>query len=187
VLLGPSATRAKVAATCSVSFHWVATVGAAGKYRVLDFAALDADTEPVRVQSVENDDVSMLFLPFKASDHQTPELVPDLSAGTAGSAIPVSAPTPAARYRGGRILPAEAPPTVNETPLPPPQTTTAHKQRKCGTRARAPRGRAFRRRGSRRGAAPTRAGPEAGDPEPAGFGAPVGDTSRVDALAGWSA
>jgi hypothetical protein len=52
-------------------------------------------------------------------------------------------------------------------------------------RARALRGRPVRRRGSRRGTpAPTRAGPEAGDPEPAGFGVPVGSTSRVDALAG---
>ena len=50
-----------------------------------------------------------------------------------------------------------------------------------GPRARASRGRAIRRRGSRRATA-TRAGPEAGDPEPAGFGAPVGDTSRVVAL-----
>ena len=50
-----------------------------------------------------------------------------------------------------------------------------------GTRARAPRGRAVRRRGSRRGAVATRAGPDdsSGDPEPAGLGAPVGDTSRV--------
>jgi hypothetical protein len=47
-----------------------------------------------------------------------------------------------------------------------------------GPRARAPRGRPVRRRGSKRTAA-TRAGPEAGDPEPAGSGAPVGDTSRV--------
>jgi hypothetical protein len=55
---------------------------------------------------------------------------------------------------------------------------------KCpGTRARASRGRAVRRRGSRRTAS-TRAGPEPGDPEPAWPGAPVGDTSRIDALAG---
>jgi hypothetical protein len=54
----------------------------------------------------------------------------------------------------------------------------------CGPRARASRGRPVRRRGSRRGAAVTRAGPEAGDPEPAGSGAPVGNTSRIDALAG---
>jgi hypothetical protein len=69
-------------------------VPAAGKSRVLDFSALDADVEPVRVRSVENDDVSMLFLPFT------------------GCAVPVAgtAPTPAARYRGGSILPAEAPP-----------------------------------------------------------------------------
>jgi hypothetical protein len=69
-------------------------VGAAGKYRVLDFSALDADAEPVRVRRVENenDEVSMLFLPFKANDHQTPELVPDLSAGTAGCAIPAASP-----------------------------------------------------------------------------------------------
>jgi hypothetical protein len=53
-----------------------------------------------------------------------------------------------------------------------------------GARTRASRGRPVRLRGSRRGAVATRAGPEAGDPEPAGFGAPVGDTSRVDALAG---
>ena len=52
-----------------------------------------------------------------------------------------------------------------------------------GPRARASRGRAIRRRGSRRATA-TRAGPEAGDPEPAGFGAPVGTTSRAVALAG---
>jgi len=47
-----------------------------------------------------------------------------------------------------------------------------------GPRARASRGRPVRRRGSRRATA-TRAGPESGDPEPAGFGAPVGDSSRV--------
>jgi hypothetical protein len=156
-----------------------------GTGRVVQFSE-DELTEPARVRSVQNEDVSMLFLPFKAGDHQPLELVPDLSAGTAGRAIPVAglAPTPAATYRGGSVLPPEAPPIVDATPLPPPQTTTANKQRKCGARARAPRGRAFRRRGSRRGAVATRAGPEAGDSEPAGFGAPVGDTSRVDALAG---
>jgi hypothetical protein len=74
-------------------------VGAASRFRVLDFSALDVNAEPVRVRSVENDDVSMVFLPFKAGDHKALELVPDLSAGTAGSAIPAagSAPTPAAR------------------------------------------------------------------------------------------
>jgi hypothetical protein len=44
-------------------------VPAAGKFRVLDLSALDADAEPARVRSVENDDVSGPFLPFKASDH----------------------------------------------------------------------------------------------------------------------
>jgi hypothetical protein len=52
-----------------------------------------------------------------------------------------------------------------------------------GARTRASRGRPVRLRGSRRGVVATRAGPEAGDPEPAGFGAPVGDTSQVVALA----
>jgi hypothetical protein len=143
-------------------------VGAAGRSRVLDVSALDAAAEPVPVRPVENDDLSGLFLPFKPGDHQAPELVPDVSAGTADSAIPVSAPTPAARYRGGSILPAEAPSIVNATPPPPPPTAPAPVRRKCGTRARAPRGRAFRRHGSRRGAAATRAGPDdgSGDPEP---------------------
>jgi hypothetical protein len=95
----------------------------------------------------------MLLLPFKGGDHQPLELVPDLSAGTAGSAIPAagSAPRPAARYRGGSILPAEAPPTGNATP-PPPAAPAPVRQR-CGTRARSSRGRAVRVRGSRRSSA----------------------------------
>ena len=147
-----------------------ATMGAAGMSCVLEFSALEGEP-PARFQSVDNanDDVSMLFLPFKASDHQAPELVPDLSAGTAGSAIPAagSAPTPAARYRGGRILPAETPPTGNATP-PLPIAAPAPVSQRCGTRARASRGRPVRRRGSRRGTASTRAGPDsdAGDAEP---------------------
>jgi hypothetical protein len=138
---------------------------AAGKYRVLDFSALDADAEPVRVRSVENDVVDgSLIQTFDPGQYAPVELVPNLSAGTAGSAIPVagSGPRPAARYRGGSVLPAEAPPIVNATPLPP-RRTSAH-----APRARASRGRPVRRRGSRRGTTATRAGPDdgSGDPEP---------------------
>jgi hypothetical protein len=179
-----AASRDSLTGGCWIDFHQDATMGAAGKFRVLDFSALDADAEPVRVRPVENDDVSMPFLPFKASDHQPLELVPDLSAGTSGSAIPVagSAPRPAARYRGGSVLPAEAPPMGNATPLPP-MAAPAPVRRKCGTRARAPRGRTFRRRGSRRGAVATRAGPDdsSGDPE---HGPSSGHVGRD---AGWPA
>jgi hypothetical protein len=71
-------------------------------FRVLDFSGLD-DEPPARVQSVENDDhLSMVFLPFKGGDLQPLELVPDLSAGTAGSAIPVSTPPP--QRRGSKFV-----------------------------------------------------------------------------------
>jgi hypothetical protein len=160
-------------------------VGAASRFRVLDFSALDVNAEPVRVRSVENDDVSMVFLPFKAGDHKALELVPDLSAGTAGSAIPAagSAPTPAARYRGGGVLPAEAPPPEPrgskfvaggyEVPIEDTAALmaalTSRRRSTCSQgRARASRGGPVRRRGSRRTAAATRAGPDdsSGDPEP---------------------
>jgi hypothetical protein len=72
------------------------TVDAASRSRVLDFSGFD-DEPPVRVRSVENDDVSGLLLPFKAGDHQPLELVPDLSAGIAGSAIPAAGSAPEAR------------------------------------------------------------------------------------------
>jgi hypothetical protein len=64
----------------------------------------------------------------------------------------------------------------NVTPLPQPAPT---RLRVPQPRRRASRGRPIRRRGSRRTTAPTRDGPEDGDPEPAGPGDPVGDTSRV--------
>jgi hypothetical protein len=166
------------------------TMGAAGRFRVLDFPALDADAEPARVRSVENDDVSGLLLPLKASDQQPPELVPDLSAGTADEAIPVagSAPRPAARYRGGSILPPEPRGSrfvaggyevpIEDTALL--MDALAWRRRSnCPGAARASRGKSPRHRGSRRGATATRAGPEPDDPELAGFGAPVGDRSRV--------
>ena len=135
-----------------------------GGFQTLDLSGPEFESEPARGQAAENDDVSMVFLPFKAGDHQPLELVPDLSAGTAGSAIPAAAPRPAARYRGGSILPAEAPPIVNATP-PPPTAAPAPARRKCGTRARASRGRAVRARGSRRSNAASRAAPS-GDPDP---------------------
>jgi hypothetical protein len=155
-------------------------VDAAGKFGVLDFSGFD-EPEPVRVRSVENDDVSMLLLPFKAGDHQPLELVPDLSAGTAGSAIPVagSAPRPAATYRGGSILPAEsirraAAELRAETEKLRQMLREGHKHTRqlikagqlalirgrrsggmrpecSGSRPRASRGRPVRRRGSRRG------------------------------------
>lgn len=145
------------------------------RFQVLDFSELVTEAEPVQVQSAprDDDDVSMMFLRFKAGDHEPLELVPDLSAGTAGYAIPIagSAPTPAARYRGGSILPAEASSNGNATPPPqatppPPTAAPAPVRQRCGTRARSSRGRPVRLRGSRRGrtATATRAGPS-GDPD----------------------
>lgn len=112
------------------------------------------ESEPASVRSVENEDVSMLFLPFEADDHQPLERVPDLSAGTAGCATPAagSAPAPATPYRGGSIHPAEAPPIENAT-SPPPTAPPAPVRQRCGTRARSSRGRAVRVRGSRRSTA----------------------------------
>jgi hypothetical protein len=42
------------------------------RFRVLDFSAFDDDAEPVRVRSVENDDASMVFLPFTPGGNGTP-------------------------------------------------------------------------------------------------------------------
>jgi hypothetical protein len=157
-----------------------------GGFQTLNLSGPEFESEPARVRSVESehDDVSMLFLPFKAHDHQTPELVPDLSAGTAGSAIPAagSAPTPAARYLGGSVLPAEAPPpeprgsmfvaggyevAIEDTALLVDALAWRRRSKCPGARSRASRGRPVRRRGSRRATA-TRAGPDdsSGDPEP---------------------
>ena len=169
---------------------------AAGKSRVLDVSALDFDTKPVRVRSVENDGVDgSLIQTFDPGQYAPVELVPDLSAGTAGYAIPVAAPRPAATYRGGSFLPAEAPPPQSsgskfvaggyEVPFgheeellaalrslrrPKGPGTRLHAAR---ARARSSRGRPVRRRGSRR---ITRAS-SSDDPglgEPPGHRPPVG-------------
>ncbi len=69
------------------------------------------ESEPVRVRSVEDDDVDgSLIQTVDPGQYAPVELVPDLSAGTAGSAIPVqgSAPRPAATYPGGSVLPASS-------------------------------------------------------------------------------
>jgi hypothetical protein len=127
-------------------------------FRVLDFSGLD-DEPPARVQSVENDDhLSMVFLPFKGGDLQPLELVPDLSAGTAGSAIPVSTPPPQRRGSkfvcGGYEVPSgheeELLPALRSLRRPKGAGTRLHAAR---ARARASRGRSVRVRGSRRSTA----------------------------------
>jgi hypothetical protein len=126
------------------------TVGAAGRFRVLDFSALDDAAEPVRVRSVENDDLSGLLLPFKASDHQAPELVPDLSAGTAGSAIPLAGSHPPPEPRGSKFVAGGYEVPIEDTALLMAALTTRRRSTCPQGRARASRGRAVRRRGSRR-------------------------------------
>jgi hypothetical protein len=101
--------------------------------------------------------VSGLFLPFKASDHQTPELVPDLSAGTAGSAIPLAGSHPPPEPRGSTFVCGgyEVPFGHEEELMAALRSLRRPKGpgtrlRAGRSRARSSRGRAVRRRGSRR-------------------------------------